>query len=87
MANIHEINEKPDIKYPTLWEYKFILEAGINAQNTIDELVRGREYELKFSKFSSDKKYASYNLKLTVNSEKERLEIFNAIKNRAKYVL
>ena len=84
MANICDLNnKKAKIDYPTHWEYKVIFDAGVNAE----EKVKDREFKLVFSKFSKDKKYASYDLAVLVLSEEERLEIFSALKHEAKYVL
>lgn len=87
MANICDLNKKPAIEYPNFWEYKLILDADTSAKDIAQEIVGNRKYKLEFSKFSSDKKYASHNLSVLVNSENERLELFEALKKRAKYVL
>lgn len=87
MANICDLNKQPDIEYPTFWEYKIIIDSTQNAENIAAEVAKDREYKLEFSKFSSDKKYKSYNLAVKVSCQNERLEIFNALKSRAKYVL
>lgn len=87
MASICDLNKKPVINYPTVWEYKVIFNSNEVAQEIVDKALNNREYKLKFSKFSSDKKYASYNLTVKVSCEKERLELFNLLKKQAKYVL
>ena len=80
MASICDLNnKKAKIDYPTHWEYKIIFDADVK--------VKDREFKLVFSKFSKDKKYASYDLAVLVLSEEERLEIFSALKHEAKYVL
>lgn len=88
MANICDLNnKKAKIDYPTHWEYKVIFDASDEAETKVKDIVKDREFKLVFSKFSKDKKYASYDLTVLVLSEEERLEIFSALKHEAKYVL
>ncbi|WP_103607085.1 HP0495 family protein [Campylobacter concisus] len=88
MASICDLNnKKPKIDYPTHWEYKVIFDASDEAEAKVKDIVKDREFKLVFSKFSKDKKYASYDLTVLVLSEEERLEIFSALKHEAKYVL
>ena len=88
MASICDINnKKPKIDYPTHWEYKVIFEASDDVEAKVKDIVKDREFKLVFSKFSNDKKYASYDLAVLVLSEEERMEIFSALKHEAKYVL
>ena len=88
MASICDLNnKKAKIDYPTHWEYKIIFDADVNVEEKVKEIVKDREFKLVFSKFSKDKKYASYDLAVLVLSEEERLEIFSALKHAAKYVL
>ena len=88
MASICDLNnKKPKIDDPTHWEYKVIFDASDEAEAKVKDIVKDREFKLVFSKFSKDKKYASYDLTVLVLSEEERLEIFSALKHEAKYVL
>ena len=88
MASICDLNnKKAKIDYPTHWEYKVIFDASDDAEAKVKDIVKDREFKLVFSKFSKDKKYASYDLTVLVLSEEERLEIFSALKHEAKYVL
>ena len=88
MASICDLNnKKPKIDYPTHWEYKVIFDASDEAEAKVKDIVKDREFKLVFSKFSKDKKYASYDLAVLVLSEEERLEIFSALKHEAKYVV
>ena len=64
-----------------------IFDASDEAEAKVKDIVKDREFKLVFSKFSKDKKYASYALAVLVLSEEERLEIFSALKHEAKYVL
>ena len=85
--NICDLNKEPKIDYPNFWEYKVIFQKDEEAQKIISDIVKEREHKLVFSKFSKDEKYASYNLSVLVNSDKERLELFSALKDVSKYVL
>ena len=88
MASICDLNnKKAKIDYPTHWKYKIIFDADVNVEEKVKEIVKDREFKLVFSKFSKDKKYASYDLAMLVLREEERLEIFSALKHEAKYVL
>ena len=88
MASICDLNnKKPKIDYPTHWEYKVIFDASDEVETKVKDIVKDREFKLVFSKFSKDKKYASYDLAVLVLSEEERLEIFSALKHETKYVL
>jgi len=88
VASICDLNnQKVKIDYPTHWEYKVIFDASDEAEAKVKDIVKDREFKLVFSKFSKDKKYASYDLAVLVLSEEERLEIFSALKHEAKYVL
>jgi len=88
VASICDLNnQKAQINYPTHWEYKVIFDADVNVEEKVKDIVKDREFKLVFSKYSKDKKYASYDLAVLVLSEEERLEIFSALKHEAKYVL
>ncbi|MGP1360169.1 HP0495 family protein [Campylobacter sp.] len=88
MASICDLNnQKVKIDYPTHWEYKVIFDASDEAEAKVKDIVKNREFKLVFSKYSKDKKYASYDLAVLVLSEEERLEIFSALRHEAKYVL
>lgn len=85
--NIQDINEKAKIEYPTTWKYKVIFDSGFDAKSAIDEIMNGKKYEIEKSKSSGEGKYESYNIQTEVENEHERLAIFGALKNIAKYVL
>lgn len=88
MANICDLNnQKPNINYPTFWEYKVIFQTDIDANSVAKEIIKDREFKLSFSKNSKDNKYKSYSISVLVFNDFERLQIFNAFKKVAKYVL
>lgn len=87
MVNLSELNEKPFIIYPTFWQYRVIFESKQNAHGVFDEILGEREFSFAPSQQSSGGKYQSYTLKVFVDSEKDRLDIFEKLKKRAKFVL
>lgn len=87
MVNLSELNEKPFIIYPTFWQYRVIFESKQNAHGVFDEILGKREFSFEPSKQSKNAKYQSYTLKVFVDDEKDRLDIFEKLKKRAKFVL
>ena len=87
MVNINEINQKADIKYPTIWEYKVIINQDEDIKKICEELLKNKEFTIKDSNSSSSGKYKSYLVSLNVENEKERLDIFEKFKEKSKFVL
>lgn len=87
MVNLSELNEKPFIIYPTFWQYRVIFESKQNAYGVFDGILGKREFSFELSQQSSSGKYQSYTLKVFVDSERDRLDIFEKLKKRAKFVL
>nr|WP_229204417.1 DUF493 domain-containing protein [Campylobacter anatolicus] len=88
VASICDINgQKPEIRYPTFWEYKLIMNATDDAIEQIKKIIGTRDSKAVFSKFSKDKRYASYDVSVFVLSDQERLELFSAFKRISKFVL
>lgn len=85
--NLTDINEKPKIEYPTQWKYKIIFDAGDDEKAKVAQIMGDKEYSLSPSKSSKNDKYASFELSTVVDNEHERMQIFSALKNIAKYVL
>ena len=88
-ARVANLNEpKPFINYPTFLEYKVVFEKQ-DAVNAIFRKILGekREFSHELSKDSKNSKYQSYTLKVFVLNEKDKNRIFNALKERAKFVL
>ncbi|MFQ6342829.1 DUF493 family protein [Campylobacter sp. VTCC 70190] len=87
MVNLCELKKEPKINYPTFWDYKVILEVHISASEIFEELLGQREYKFKHSNSSTSGKYQSYLLSVCVTSKEERLELFDKLKAKAKFVL
>lgn len=81
------LEQKPEISYPTFWEYKVILDKDSDEAQIFSEVVGKFEYSFSPSKSSSSGKFKSFSLNVLVFDEKTRLEIFELLKNRAKFVL
>ncbi len=82
-------NEKADITYPCKWVYRVIGTDEQVMKNTASSIIQDKEYELKQSNQSSSGKYISLVLTIVVDSEEERVSIFNGLKssNEIKMVL
>jgi len=70
---------KPDIEYPTNWQYKIIGSDVDEMLSAVEESIIGLEYEIVFSKASSNEKYFSLNVSLIVPSEIVRDIIFQKL--------
>lgn len=72
--------EKADITYPCEWGYRIIGTDKESMKSCVSSLVKEKEYSLKESNQSSSGKYTSLILSLIVESEEERVSLFNALK-------
>ena len=79
--------EKPKIDYPLFWEYKVVLDATTQKREQIDEILKGENYKIDFSRFSNGGKYMSFNASVFVNSDTHRNEIFERLRAHFKYIL
>lgn len=73
-------DSRPNIKYPTRWTYTVIGESRSDMEDAIAQAVLDRSHRLSVSNVSSGGRYISLTLELIVLNEKERLEIFEAIR-------
>ena len=72
---------KPEIEYPTNWEYK-IIGADVDAMlAAVEESIQGLDYWVAPSNVSSNEKYFSLNITLIVPSEIVRDIIFQKLSN------
>lgn len=83
----HILEGKPKIDYPCTWQYKVILEKGVDAKELFSKILTDINYDFKPSNESKGKKYLSFFLSCKVASEKERLDIFDILKKHSSYVL
>ncbi|HED7179390.1 TPA: DUF493 domain-containing protein [Campylobacter jejuni] len=75
------------MNYPTFWDYKVIFEVHVKASEIFQEILGQREYKFEHSNSSASGKYQSYLLNVYVDSKKDRLDIFDKLKAKAKFVL
>jgi putative lipoic acid-binding regulatory protein len=78
--NLNE--QKPDIEYPTRWQYKIIGSDVEEMLSAVAESIKGLDYEVSPSNVSKNEKYFSLNVSLIVPSEVVRDIIFQ---NLAKH--
>ena len=85
MDNTQELN----IKYPSNWEYKAIIEAHFDIKSIIKSILYDREYSIKKSQNSKKGKYSSYTLSVLVHNDDDRKIIFDCLKKHEsiKFVL
>lgn len=73
--------EKPEIEYPCNWVYKVIGEDQEEMKNLIVTACAPAEVQITHSHTSSKGKYHSLNASLVVESEEQRLQIYDLLKN------
>ena len=77
------LNERrPEIEYPTSWQYKIIGSDVNEMLSAVAESIKGLDYEVTPSNVSKNEKYFSLNVSLIVPSEVVRDIIFQ---NLAKH--
>lgn len=77
---MQEINGKPQIDYPTQWEYRIIGKDKKELEEIVKEIF-SQGYELKDGQASSGGKFVSIVVSAEVASEQERNELFAKLKN------
>lgn len=71
---------KPQIMYPTQWEYRVIGKNKEAIEDVIAKVIK-KEYELKEGHHSSHGKFVSVVVSVEVESEQERDHIFVTLRN------
>lgn len=72
-------SSKPIIVYPTQWTFAVIGTDEIPLRLSIAEVMKGLAYDIKPSKQSSTKKYSSFHVVVTVDSEEHRNNLYQAL--------
>jgi putative lipoic acid-binding regulatory protein len=72
---------RPQIDYPTIWEYKLIGKDVDDLLKVVEEVLPGLEYQVKFSNVSRNEKYYSLNVMVKVDSEVLRDILFQKFAN------
>ncbi|TXE84391.1 DUF493 domain-containing protein [Campylobacter peloridis] len=87
MVNMCDLKKEPIINYPTFWDYKVVVEANVDILEIFNEIFNEREFKYQASHTSKEGKYKSYLLSVYVDSKSDRLNIFNQLKSKTKFVL
>jgi len=74
-------DKRPEISYPTKWEYKIIGPNVEEMVTAVENIVADLEYDLTPSNISKKATYFSLNLLVLVPSEIVRDKIFQELKN------
>ena len=70
---------KPVIDYPCSWQYKIIGDSREAIIRIVQEYVKEDPLQLTDSNVSRSGRYVSMNLEVTVNSDKQRLELYTLL--------
>ena len=73
--------QKAKIDYPCKWSYRIIGTDENLLREAVKSAVGNKKYALSVSNHSSGGKYQSLNVELQVNDARERLRIFENLKN------
>jgi len=71
--------KKPEISYPCLWKYRLIGRQALDVRAAVATIIDREVYELRDSNTSSNGKYHSFELSLTVRDEAERVGLFTRL--------
>lgn len=74
---------QPEISYPCLWSYRIIGRQALEVRAAVATIVGRQQYELSAANTSSGGKYLSFELRLTVTSDAERLSLFTRLADHA----
>lgn len=83
MIDLNKFNKKVEIAYPCDWTYKVIGEDTGKLRQAINNSIEDERFEVNFSKTSSNGKYFSLNVRIKVESEKQRNKIYQKLKNHS----
>ena len=72
--------ESPEITYPCEWGYRVIGTTEEPMRNSIASILGDKNYSISRSNVSKGGKYLSLSLTLVVDSEVERIEIYESLK-------
>lgn len=85
MASNHRIDqlsqEKPEINYPCVWQYKVIGEDQAAIKQAIMHIAAPVPVVITYSHSSSSGRYHSFNAEIEVQDEEARLSIYEALHN------
>ena len=71
--------KQPEIDYPCTWTYQVIVSNPDAFKRALEKFLTGFEYELQEGKKSRQATYQSYYVRVRVNSQDDRLFIYQAL--------
>ncbi|RMF16324.1 MAG: DUF493 domain-containing protein [Candidatus Dadabacteria bacterium] len=74
-------NEKPEINYPTVWEYCVMGEDPDALRALIGQVTMNRAKKIRHGNTSRSGKYVSIRFQVAVTNEAERLRIFEDLRD------
>lgn len=76
----HTNNQEVIIDYPCEWLYKIIGSDKESVHNAVAGIIQDKEYHINDSNTSKTGKYQSFSVKVVVNDEAYRNNIYQALK-------
>ena len=73
-------NEKLQLTYPCLWIYKVIGAGEEILRLAIADILPDQDYTVTFSNQSRTGKYCCLNLQITVDSDEDRTQLYDALR-------
>ena len=80
VPNLKVMGSKPEINYPCEWSYAIIGLDEESMKVAVSKIIKGKKYEIKFSRKSKKGKYTSLNVNAYVKDEQERNNIYRNLK-------
>ena len=75
-------SSRPIVIYPCRWNYTLIGRAEADLRQCIADVVGAVEHEIAFSKLSDKGNYCSLHVKVLVETEAQRNDIFQRLKQQ-----
>jgi len=76
---ILDANKRVELNYPCKWQYKLIGRFEDLIKEDVKKILNDKEHKIEIANKSKKGKFISLNLHLEVESEEERLSIFDSL--------
>jgi len=73
-------DKKVEIKYPTFWPYKIIINSHCKIHNVVENVIGKREYKVQKGNNSKNKTYESFKVTILVHSDDDRVTLYEEFK-------
>ena len=81
MIDLNNLKDKKvEIKYPTIWHYKVIINSHCKIKHILKNVLGDREYHLEESLSSKNKNYQSYKVGILVHNDDDRKTLYEELK-------